>query len=109
MIQEEFKVEIRQKPATIDDEIYIYRVLDNRQIEVMYFENGETVIKRCDPSDCMPPSMVLPTSITRELIQAFTLVGKKIGVEVPSESKAQGMLEAQSKHLEDLRTLLKLK
>lgn len=109
MNQENFKVKISPKFDSLLDEIYIYRVLDSKDVEVVYFENEQILIKTHKLSDTLKPSLVLHSSFTRNIIQAFTEAGKKIGIELPNESMAKGKLEAQSAHLKDLRTLLKLK
>lgn len=52
------------------------------------------------------PTFTLPENILREFIQAFANEAKKNGVEVKSESFAQGKLDAMAEHLKDMRTLV---
>jgi len=109
MNQENFKVKISPKFDSLLDEVYIYRVLDSENVEVVYFESEQVLVKTHKLSDAVKPSMVLHSSFTRNIIKAFTEAGQKIGIELPNESMTKGKLEAQSAHLKDLRTLLKLK
>ena len=51
----------------------------------------------------------LPSEMIHKIVMAFAEYAKKQGIEAESESKAKGKLEAMTNHLQDLRTLLKLK
>lgn len=52
------------------------------------------------------PFMKLPEDQTRELIQGFLDVARDEGMKPHNESHTEGKLEATSKHLEDMRTLV---
>jgi len=55
------------------------------------------------------PSLKLPGNIGRALLQAFAEALDKDGIKTDKDAKLQGTIEATKYHLEDLRTLLKLK
>lgn len=71
--------------------------------------NCHTLVRDGNEALTIKPAMTLDESMTRELIQAFMLTGQKVGIDIESESKAKGKLEATERHLGDLRALLKLK
>lgn len=50
------------------------------------------------------PSLYIPRDVLPQLLAALT----EQGIKMPSEHKVAGLYEAQSKHLDDLRHLLKL-
>lgn len=55
------------------------------------------------------PTLSLNWAFAREFLKALAEELDKAGVKTDSDAKMQGILEAQKYHLEDLRTMLKLK
>jgi len=112
------KIYIRQIPATINNEIFIINEpagsFKNGDV-ITFFnfkETGEVIgtqrIHNVGEFMEMKPTMILGERETRELIMAFQVLAKEQDIEVESESRAKGKLEATSEHLKDLRKLLKL-
>lgn len=55
------------------------------------------------------PSLHLPGRLGEEVMKAMVNAFSERGIKPESDSKLQGKLEATEKHLEDMRTLLKLR
>lgn len=109
-MQNPIKIHRNQRAASLLNEIFIYRETSSKEMDVFYFEDGRIVVKRVEKGVYgIEPSFAVDELDCRELIRAFSELGKSMGIEVHSESKIAGKYEAQSHHLGDLRQLLKLK
>lgn len=62
-----------------------------------------------DRSQPQEPSLYLPGRLGEEVMQAMAEAFAKRGIKTENDHKIQGTLEATNRHLEDLRTLLKLR
>ena len=97
----DWKVEIRQQPATDLREIWIYRRRMDNKTEVVQSDT-DTINTYDITKDDIKPTLKLPYDIFAALVDAIH--GYK-----PTEGKfTEGKLEAMSEHLKDLRKLLKL-
>lgn len=109
------KVVVRSVPETLNDEVFIYWPEERGHVTYLTFkEDGMVVANTVDvtvgQAGQIKPSFTCRHDVTRGIAAAFMELGsKELGIERPSESRATGMLESQSRHLDDLRTLLKLK
>ena len=108
---DKFIVKIRSQIGTLMDEIFIFRDLGVYEVEMVYFTDDGVKLERVRTDVASPakPTLILPSPIARGLLAGFAELADSQGIERTSESKAIGKLEAQGRHLEDLRTLLKLK
>jgi hypothetical protein len=109
------KIHVRREPASLSVSVFLYeKSLDGRFITVYNVnESGQLTPSKPQPHD--PGTMVdwKPLFTTNEdtwrlLLQEFLSLAKRDGVPMPDENYAKGKLEAQSEHLKDLRTMLKL-
>lgn len=98
-MRERLNVILREHPYSTQIEIYVFSQEGNDEMIL----NGDiwTTFKLGDP---IKPTILLPRLLLKDLMFAL----KNFGVTVPDESKTQGMYEAQNRHLEDLRILLRL-
>ena len=81
--------------------VYVYR-RDRDEIEVVEF-GKETTLKKYKHGECFDrPSFTLPRNLLKRLAEAI----QNMGVQLDSQSKTEGVLEAQTKHLEDMRKLV---
>lgn len=95
-----WQVEIRENPAMLGADVYIfYRRYDGKTI--IFKDKEEVVVEmgaRAEPS----------FHLTDEMLQAFANALSRVEIRPREASKTEGLLEAQSEHLKDLRKLLKL-
>lgn|SRR3990167_1123210 len=106
---------IRSQPGTVLDELFIVERLEwgKRRMRALQVENNQVVWmeKEIELGSEFPfkPFMVAESSEIRDIVQAFMKQGGAFGIENPSEAKVHGLYESQSRHLDDLRSILKLK
>jgi len=55
------------------------------------------------PEGCL---MEIPTNIFEEMLKGFAELASEKGIKLESDLKREGRLEATTKHLEDMRTLV---
>jgi hypothetical protein len=58
------------------------------------------------PPDCI---MTIPLSIWNDMLKQFAELANEKGLKLDGDLKREGKLEATERHLQDMRTLLKLK
>lgn len=106
---EELKIHINPRVAEFVDEVYVYRELDGHKIAFYSFQDGNIVEQTTDKGEEAKPFMTARRDFVKEFVAGIIKHGNIVGIQKPSETKTAGMLEAQTRHLEDLRTMLKLK
>lgn len=99
-MHENWIIKIIDKGFKTDRDIYIFRPLPNRRVEILRGDIAEVVEEDVEPK----PSLML----SPEALQSFADSLASIGIK-PQKGFCEGKLEAMEKHLVDLRTLLKLK
>lgn len=55
---------------------------------------------------CSHPTLVLPRTLSKEILKKLAEALDKQGVKTEHDHKIQGTLDAQSKHLEDMRRIV---
>src|SRR3990167_6191737 len=102
-MNEEWKIELRKRPAQMVTDIWIFR----RNIKgiISYIPHNGYIAeeKEFDANSKIPPSIVLPDEFILALFQAI----RTTGIKLPDESFTKGKLDATQNHLKDLRHLLK--
>jgi hypothetical protein len=86
--------------------ITFYRHRDNGFTEILEFPSGPLTIHNIKDGEYRPdmkPTMLIDDRTCRELVSAMT----EKGVRPREASKTEGLLESQTKHLEDMRNILK--
>lgn len=116
----DFRIVKRERPGSLTSDIYFFKEPGGFSDVVKFFSTDQ------DKRECImhtyeanklntgevqefPVFAVLGENEWRGLIQAVLAYAAKNGIKNNSESRAEGKLEATEKHLEDLRTLLKIK
>lgn len=107
----EYKIQVRSIPGSFNDELSIYRLGPNHSVFIVHInDQGECVEEMVEVKGTyIKPTMVADSMLIRAFVQAFTAYAEDKGYKSNVGSVAAGQLLAQSAHLEDLRTLLKLK
>ena len=101
-------------------EVFIRRGINTMDYEMTFFEiKGERdyyvakpvklVMEKHEVDIAVEPTMVIPYYWQKSFFESITKSMHDIGFQCDSEYKVHGLYEAQSKHLADMRTLLKLK
>lgn len=98
---ENWIVTIRERPGMSGKEIFIYRRASFSKIDVV---RGPDIIETSDYGTDIKASIVLEPEMFQPLLEALL----NNGVLPKYHSKIEGLLEAQTEHLNDLRHLLKL-
>lgn len=94
-----------------------------RNLEFLFYEErgGETYVLEAPPGgftytkisvgSTMKPSLIVPIELEDDFqfLKSMLVSITELGIQPDNEHKVHGLLEAQTKHLEDLRHLLKLK
>ena len=102
----EYKITIKEDVMMNRFDIYYYRKTTGYKNAVVY-QDGFTVIEKEVDEGSMK---VAPTlTLSREMLQQLANELNYLNIKPELSSKIEGLYEAQSKHLTDLRTLLKLK
>jgi len=97
----EYKVAIQSDPMRMGYNLYIYRkTYDNKTLIVQTDQEVEI------PTDGATRENSL--FLTEEMLQGLATALQDINVKPKLASKTEGLYEAQSEHLKDLRKLLKL-
>lgn len=101
----DFHIQILERPGALDKEVYIsYR--EGGKIMLVGFDQGNMIEKIVTPGAVKEnPTMILSDHLMQELLRALL----DYGIKPTDQSKTEGLYEAQSEHLKDLRTMLKLK
>lgn len=103
MINQGWKIQLVNNPAKLGSDLYVfYRRYDGKTI-ILKQDGSEEIVDEYG-SVSAPTMHLLP-----EMLQALADALRDEGIKPKEASKTEGLLEAQSKHLEDLRKLLKLK
>lgn len=97
----EWKVKIYEKLGTLGYEVFVFRDIGNK-VEVMGKDYTSTILEK---ADFIPPSFLIES---KQMLTAFAEALNNMGVS-PSKEYSEGKLEATENHLQDMRTLLKLK
>jgi hypothetical protein len=106
-MQIEYKIIIKENPLMARYDIYYYRRTQGYKSAVVR-QNGFTITE--EEFDDTSASPVAPTlTLTREMLQQLANELNFLNIKPEVSSKIEGLYEAQTKHLIDLRTLLKLK
>lgn len=90
-------IKIEYRPGFMGWAVYEYRLGGNGYKEVRDSKGGWTVAK--------PNTAVEPTLVIEDLAEWAQAI-RDAGVKLPSDHKLEGVLEAQSNHLEDMRRLV---
>lgn len=100
----ERKLTLRENPAMLGMELYIYTRLTDGKIEVET-QNGDTLERKVyERGEMIPRTLFLSMDDLQDLADEL----RRINVRPREAGKTEGLLEAQSEHLKDLRKLLKL-
>lgn len=106
MIDQNWQIEIRDRPAQMLTDIWIFRKdFDNKLI--LYVSKGKDGMqeKKYNTGEVrVPATLIIPTDLVPILLEAIT----SKGIKPPEESFVKGKLEATENHLGDLRKMLKL-
>lgn len=109
------KIYLRRQPHTAITDVFIEaQGGEVRRGDVIghfnFQEDGQSIISHevYEPGTLQnfKPTFILGEVDLRELIQAFAVLAKQEGVQLPDESFAKGKLEAVSEHLKDMRSLV---
>lgn len=102
IISENWQIEIRQNPATLGFQLFIFRRLPGEKVGILQQDGG---IKEYPNGEAdAKPTMIL----TSEMLKPFADALDSIGVRSDKDAMIEGTLKAQGHHLEDMRVLLKL-
>lgn len=102
---QDWHCEVQEELHRANKKIFIYRVVSPTEFEMIATEGDQTVIRTVDRNTRLieVPTLNLPEEAFQALVDA--LKNRK-----PTEAKyTEGKLEATERHLDDMRTLLKLK
>jgi len=88
-----------------------------RTVDVLFYEGSlespsvakpmKIVFERLEPGQAIEgPTLSIPINAGREFLQSLREALDSLGVQPKNESKNEGILEAQTKHLEDMRRLV---
>jgi hypothetical protein len=102
------KVAIRRRPESFLSEIYLYSRRGNDTVFLTISSPSTVTEHIVTEAGQAIPAFVIPENLVRDLIQGFMSEGQDLGIKLPDESFAQGKLEAQSHHLQDLRKILNI-
>lgn len=100
------KVILRDRPGSYGKELYIYTEGPDGTARFETQKDGlmtETIVQR---GEMMPPPALI---LMPEDLQLFMDELARLNVRPTEAGKTEGLYEAQSKHLADLRQMLKLK
>jgi len=104
-MRSEILVELRPSWRVSGKEIFLFNRDDVGQAFIYQATpDGDLVANKYVPGVEPKPTLILPD----EVLQAFAEALLKGGYKPKDQSRVEGVLEAQSKHLEDMRFLLKL-
>lgn len=100
------KITIYQQPYS--DAIFIS--IGYREGSDLYLARPvELIFDRYELGDKYEPTLKLNWAFAHEFVEALAEELDKVGIKTDKDAKIEGILEARSYHLEDLRTLLKLR
>ena len=106
----EWKVRIVECQDALFVSLIIWRAINPYEVEILVPDGNGFQLKRQKSLDLIEnPTMKFPIHIKTEIFKALADGLSKNGIETDSQSKIQGTLEATKYHLEDLRSILKLK
>lgn len=104
------EVLFRGSPGRIDEEIFVYEIIDRERVRYLNFHAGQLTWTEAfiGPGEAWAakPLFTMERSVAKELISAFIKSAKQTGIPMPTEDRMLGELEATKKHLEDLRNLV---
>lgn len=106
-MNENWRIEVQDRPAQLLTDIWIFRRGDNNKV-VVWRNLGDDAMEETEYENGLaklPATLTIPTDLKPVLLEALT----RNGVKPPEQSFLKGKLEATEEHLRDMRTLLKLK
>lgn len=104
----EYKIYLKENFARGNYDLFLVKETPQGRYLVRINDKNEEIEEKMEDyvmSNSFRPSLSLQRELLSQLLEQIT----NLGIKLPDESKTQGQLEAQTKHLQDLRQLLKLK
>lgn len=104
------KVYITENFGRAEWQVYVYRDVSDKYYEVLHISpEGYKQWIQCERNVVTDPYHVKPTylidiNVARLMMKEFTYHG----VQMPDQSKVEGMYEAQTQHLRDLQKVLQV-
>lgn len=97
----DFKVQIIERPGSMDNRIFLYRVTHG----FMEFVTHKAEVRIVKESEAVVDDEVYFADMSQDQLQAFAEALANKGVKTTQDSVAQGKLAATERHLEDMRTI----
>lgn len=109
----QWKLNVHTIPGRIDVAVTIWRKAGQNysQIEVLHITETGDVLATTVPQDgtVSSPTLIIQAGEFDSLVSAFVAYAREKGFRDANETYNEGKLQATERHLEDMRTLLKLK
>lgn len=103
----EIKVYVTEQFYTSEYFIYVYRHISDQETAVLRIHLDGTRSWERIPMGISTPTLAPTYQIERNIARLMVAEMTKQGLRPPDQSKVEGQYEAQGKHLEDLRAVLK--
>jgi hypothetical protein len=106
-----FKVYLRHKEFALITEMYVIEHRHDNKLSYLTISGSEQppTITTINIGEDPKPFLTFSGTIAQEFFQGLAEALDAQGIKTDKDAKIQGTLEATKYHLEDLRTLLKLK
>lgn len=102
-----YKIILRENPIYTSYDIFMFK--DTPHGRYLITQNGKTLTETLLEKEAYHGDVAPSLSLDRDMLAMLQQEITRLGIELPSVSKVEGLYEAQTEHLKDLRQLLKLK
>ena len=104
----EWKVSLRESDIGLNTDMFVYRE-SNGGIEFCHIDGSSFILTEAKRHESIKPFLTFSYLMAKDFFKAFATALDEKGFKPDSNAKIEGTLNATKYHLEDLRTMLKLK